>query len=348
MTSVRHLVVHENDLVIATFGRSFWILDDVTPLRQIDARVVASDVFLFAPATALRVRPGNDQGTPVPMDEPLFSNPPDGAALDYYLKETSPSPIQLEILDSTGNVVLQFASDDKLYKTNPNSMPLTMNWVRDPQPLLNEPGMHRFIWDLHYALTKGLQRSYFFSAGRWVVPGNYSVKLTANGKSTTQPLIIKMDPRSNDTADSLQRQFAVATQLGQTLGQVSIALQQAKDLRNQINERKKDAAGKSELLAALDDFNRKMEVSVELDTDNDFMIFGLALPDKSHESLPRAKTALTGLWSVEQRADVARGADIVTAANAWEASSKDSLARWKTVLERDFATLNSKMQKANL
>jgi photosystem II stability/assembly factor-like uncharacterized protein len=347
-TSVRDLVIHENDLVIATFGRSFWILDDVTPLRQIDSQLQSSDAWLFAPQTAYRVRPGYDQGTPVPMDEPLFANPPDGAVLDFYLKEKSSSPIQLEIFDSNGEPVRRFASDDKLFRTNPDSVPLTMNWVRDPQPLPNESGMHRFVWDLHYAPPEGVQRSYFFSAGPWAAPGNYSVKLTANGKSTSQPLTIKMDPRSNATADALQRQSAVATQLSQTLGQVSIALQRAKDLRNQINERKKDAAGKPELLAALDDFNRKMEAAVEFDTDNDFMLFGLALPGKSHESIPHAQSALTGLLIVEQSADVAPSTDIVTAANAWDASSKDSLARWKTVLEQDLAALNSKLQKANL
>ncbi len=346
-TSVRDLVIHENDLVIATFGRSFWILDDVTPLRQIDSQLESSDAWLFAPQTAFRVRPGYDQGTPVPMDEPLSANSPDGAVLDFYLQEKSPSPIQLEIFDSNGKLVRRFASDDKLFRTNPDSVPLTMNWVRDPQPLPNESGMHRFVWDLHYALPEGVRRSYFFSAGPWAIPGNYSVKLTANGKSTTQPLTIKMDPRSDATADALQHQFAVVAQLSQTLGQVSIALQQAKDLRNQVNERKKDAAGKSELVAALDNFNRKMEVAVEFDTDNDFMFFGLALPGKSHESLPHAQSALTGLLIVEQSADVVPSADVVTAASAWEVSSKDSLARWKTVLEQDFAALNSKLQKAN-
>src|SRR6266481_6424249 len=347
-TSVRDLVIHENDLVIATFGRSLWILDDVTPLRQIDWQLESSDAWLFAPQTAYRDRPGYDQGTPVPMDEPLSANPPDGAVLDFYLKEKSSSAIQLEVFDSAGKLVRRFASDDKLYKTDPHSVPLTMTWVRDPQPLANQSGMHRFVWDLHYALPEGARRSYFFSAGPWAIHGNYSVKLTANGKATTQPLIIKLDPRSNATADAVQHQFAVASQLSQTLAQVSIALQQAKDLRNQIDERKKDATGKPEIVAALDDFNRKMEVAVEFGTDNDFVLFGLALPGKSHESLPHAQSALTGLLIVEQSADVAPSADVVTAANAWDASSKDSLARWKTVLERDFAALNSKLQKANL
>jgi len=282
------------------------------------------------------------------MDEPLSANPPDGAFLDFYLKEKSSSPVQLEIFDPTGKLVRRFASDDKLFKTEPNSVPLTMNWVRDPQPLPSGLGMHRFIWDLHYALPEGVHRSYFFSAGPWVVPGTYSVKLTANGKTTTQPLIIRMDPRSNTTAGALQDQFTVAARLSQTLGQVSIALQQAKDLRNQIEERKKGAAAKPEMLSALGDFNQKMEVAVEFDANDDFMVFGLALPDKPRESLPRIQSALTGLLIVEQSADVAPASDVVTAANAWVASSKDALTRWKTVLGPDFAALNSQLQKANL
>ncbi len=347
-TSVRDLVIHENDLVIATFGRSFWILDNVTPLRQINPQLESSDAWLFAPQTAYRVRLGNDEGTPVPIDEPLSANPPDGAVLDFYLREKSPLPVQLEIFDSAGKLVLRFASDDKLFKTDPNSVPLTMNWVRDPQPLPNGPGMHRFIWDLRYALPEGVHRSYFFSAGPWVVPGAYSIKLTANGITTTQPLVIKMDPRSNATAEALQNQFALATELSQTLAKVSIAQQRAKDLRQQIEEHKKIAADKPKILAALDDFNRKMEVAVEFDANDDFMVFGLALPDKPHQSLPHAQSALTGLLIVEQSADVAPSSDVVTAANAWVASSNDALARWRTVLDQDFATLNAQLQKANL
>ena len=104
VTSVRDLVVHENDLVVATFGRAFWILDDMTPLRHVDRKVEASEAWLFAPETAYRVRPGWDQGTPVPTDEALAENPPDGAVLDYYLKEKSTSPVQLEIFDCRGEI----------------------------------------------------------------------------------------------------------------------------------------------------------------------------------------------------------------------------------------------------
>jgi len=348
MTSVRDLVVHENDLVIATFGRSFWILDDVTPLRQLHAQVASSDVWLFAPQTAIRLRPGYDQGTPVPADEALSDNPPDGAVLDYYLKEKSSTTVQLEIFDAAGKLVRRFASDDKLFKTDPNSIALTMNWVRDPQPLSGEPGMHRFIWDLHYALPDGVQRSYFVSAGPWAMPGNYTLKLTANGKSATQSLLIKMDPRSKAAPEALERQLALASQLSARLGEVSTALQDAKSLRRQITERKKDAARMEELLAALDGLNQKMEVAVEPDADSEFEIFGLALPDKVHEPLPRVQSALTGLLIIEQSADIAPTADLAATAEKWNAASNDSLARWKNVLSQDLAAVNSQLQRANL
>src|SRR2546427_491529 len=114
VTSVRDLVVHENDLVVATFGRSFWILDDMTPLRQLDARVAAADVWLFRPEAAIRMRASSDQGTPVPMDESLAANPPEGAVLDYFLKDKARSHIQLEIFDSEGKVARQFGLASKI------------------------------------------------------------------------------------------------------------------------------------------------------------------------------------------------------------------------------------------
>ncbi len=259
VTSVRDLVVHENDLAVATFGRSFWILDDVTPLRQMDAHVATAETWLFRPQTAIRMRPGSDQGTPVPMDEWLAANPPEGAALDYFLKDKPSTPIQMEIFDSEGKLVRRFASDDVLHKTNPNDVPLQMEWVRDPKPLLAEAGMHRFVWDLRYALPKGVRTTYWGPAGPLAVPGNYTVKLTANGKSSTQPLTIKLDPRVKTPQDALVRQFGLASTLAARLGEVSMALQQVGELRKQVDERKKEASGNTELLTALQGLEKKME-----------------------------------------------------------------------------------------
>ncbi len=348
VTSVRDLVVHQDDLVIATFGRSFWILDDVTPLRQLNSNPASSDAWLFAPQTAIRVRPGYDQGTPVPTDEALSDNPPDGAVLDYFLKEKSATPVQLEIFDAAGKLVRRFASDDPLHKTNPNSVALTMNWVRDPLALLNEPGLHRFVWDLHYARPENASPLYFFPSGPLALPANYTVKFTANGKSTTKPLTIKMDPRSNATSDALQRQFALAAKLSAKLADVSAAWQQSIDLRQAIVDRKKTAAGQPELLAALDALNQKLEVAVEPDADDDIEVFGLALPGKDRIPMPRVAASLTGLLIIEQSADVAPSADVITAAEKWDAASNDSLSRWKNVLSQDLAAVNSQLQRANL
>jgi photosystem II stability/assembly factor-like uncharacterized protein len=349
VTSVRDLVVHENDLVVATFGRAFWILDDMTPLRVVDQQAAASDVWLFAPETAYRVRPGWDQGTPVPTDEALADNPPDGAVLDYYLKEKSASPIQLEIFDAEGRLVRRFASDDKLTPTKPESVAFTMNWVHEPEPLPNEAGAHRFVWDLHYALPDGVHRSYYLEAGPLVVPGEYTVKLTANGKSSTQPLIVKMDPRAKATPEALQSQFALASQLSERMGEVSAALRQATDLQKQIEERKKDAAGEKEVVTALDELSQKTESVHGGDGGDDyFMLFGLALPENEREPLPRVELALTGLLVVAESADVAPTSDLKKASEAWDAASTQALARWKNVVGKDLVGVNSRLEKAKL
>jgi len=348
VTSVRDMVVHESDLVIATFGRSFWILDDVTPLRQMDAHAAAADAWLFRPEAAIRMRPGSDQGTPVPMDEFLAANPPEGAMLDYYLKQKASAPIQLEIFDAEGKLVRRFASDDLLHKTNPNDVPIQMEWVRDPKPLLADAGMHRFIWDLRYALPKGVRRSFWGPTGPLAVPGNYTVKLTANGKSSTQPLVIKLDPRVKTQPDALTRQFSLASKLAARLGEVSIALQQIGDLRKQIDARKKDANGKSELLAALQELEKKVEAAVEPDSDADFGLFGQALPSKEHETLPQVQGALTRLLIIVDSSELGPAIDAATASVGWEGAVQETLARWAAFQKEDLANVNALLEKAKL
>jgi photosystem II stability/assembly factor-like uncharacterized protein len=348
VTSVRDLVVHENDLVVATFGRSFWILDDVTPLRQMDTHVAAADTWLFRPQTAIRMRPTSDQGTPVPMDESLSPNPPEGAVLDYFLKDKPSAPIQLEIFDSEGKLVRRFASDDVLHKTNPNDVPIQVEWIRDLKPLLAEAGMHRFVWDLHYALPKGVRTSYWGPAGPSAVPGNYTVKLTANGKSSTQPLTIKLDPRVKTSQDVLARQFGLASKLAARLGEVSLALQQVGDLRKQIDARKKEAGGKAELLTRLEELEKKVESAVEPDSDADFMLFGLAAPDAEHEPLPKVVSALTGLLIIVDSSDVGPAADAAAASVRWDEAAQETLARWATLQKDDLTSVNGLLEKAKV
>ena len=348
VTSVRDLVVHEDDLVIATFGRSFWVLDDVTPLRQMDAHVSMADGWLFRPGTAYRVRPGNDQGTPVPDDEPLAENPPNGALLDYYLKEKAVGPIQLEIFDSEGRLVRRFASDDEVRKVNPNELPFPASWVHAPQTLSAEAGMHRFAWDLRYPLAKGVRASSWRPSGPLSVPGNYTVKLTAHGKSSTQPLTIKIDPRVKTPQEGLVRQFELASKLSARQGEVSVALQQAAELRKQIDARKKEAGEKADVAKALEELNQKLEGMVQADSNAGFGLFELAVPGKEQEALPKVAAALADLIIIVESADAAPTTDASTASEKWDKAAEETLARWTAFQKQDLVNANELLQKANL
>jgi len=196
--SMRDLVIHGVDLLVATHGRGFWVLDDITALRQINDDVAKAEAFLFRPADAMNIAPGSDYGTPKPRDEPLADNPPNGAIIDYYLKTATPGPVVLEILDAAGETIRRYSSEDRSPPVNPDTLNIPAFWRRTPEPLPARAGMHRWVWDLRPQPTGGAGRG--GGPGRSVedrvLPGIYSVKLTANGKSYTQPLMVKMDPRS--------------------------------------------------------------------------------------------------------------------------------------------------------
>lgn len=349
VTSVRDLVVHQDDVVVATFGRSFWILDDITPLRQMNEKVAASDSWLFRPEMAYRVRGGSDQGTPVSADEPLFDNPPDGAVLDYYLKEKARSPIQLEVFDSSGKLVRRFASDDKLQKTSPDSVQYTENWIDQPVALSAEAGMHRFVWDLRTELPKGVTRNWMLHGGPFVVPGEYTVKLTVNGKSETQPLTVKLDPRVKATPEELAQQYEIASKVTASAGEVAVALEQESDLRKQIAARKKEAAGKADLLKSLEELERKIEAAEEeTDSDAEYGLFGLSLPDKDHEPLRRVSSELTRLLVIVESADAVPTADATAATEKWNAEAGTALERWKVLSKQDCEPVNALLEKEKL
>ena len=332
-TSIRDLVIHGDDLVVATFGRAFWILDDLTPLRQMGAAVAGSDVWLFRPATALRVRPGSDQGTPVPHDEPQAENPPTGAVIDYYLKEKARAAVRLEIYDQDGKLVRRFSSDEQLRKTNPDEVPLAAEWIRDPAPLSGDAGAHRFVWDLHYPLPRGIRSSFRAPAGPWVVPGKYSVTLTANGKSASQPLVVTMDPHVKTPREELVREFEAASRITASLGDVSAARQQAEDLHKQIAERAKKSSTNAELAASLRELDGKLSELIGAEGPEEFGVFGLHLPDAKATTLHKLATALTDLLFIVDSVDGAPTADASIAIDKWQAATADALARWHSLSE---------------
>src|SRR5664280_1419173 len=221
-TSVRDLTIKDNDLAVGTHGRGFWILDDITPLRQLDNNVVASNAFLFAPELAYRVRWDANTDTPLPPDEPAGQNPPDGAIFNYYLKSAAVGPVMLEILDSAGTVVRRYSSTDPVPPTDPE-LPIPAYWLRPPQSLSSAAGLHRFVWDMHYVPVPGMKPEYPIAAvpwntvpaptSPWVMPGKYGVVLTIDGQRYTQPLTIAMDPRVKTSIADLQKQFELSKQV---------------------------------------------------------------------------------------------------------------------------------------
>jgi len=213
-TSIRDLVVHGDDLVIATHGRSFWILDDITPLRQAAVRKSSNMAFLYRPQTAVRIDNDGFPGTPLPPEEPTAENPPNGAILDYYLPVESPT-VAMRIYDAHQKLVQQINSADK-HETNHAALPIAERWFPKPEHLETSPGMHRFVWNLAWG-TSGVPESDEpddgegdIPRGPRAAPGSYSLELVADGKVLPrQPLLVVKDPRSPATQAEFDENFAI-------------------------------------------------------------------------------------------------------------------------------------------
>ena len=211
-TSIRDLVIKDDDIVVGTHGRSFWILDNITSLRQLNNSTAKQPTILFKPQNTFRVRWSMYPDTPVPQEEATGQNPPDGAMIDYYLVDKA-SDISLEILDAKGKLVRKYSSSDTLYKIPNVNIP--HYWIRPQQLLSAEAGSHRFLWDMHY-MPLNVPPSYPISAiylntapdqtSPWVMPGIYTARLTVNGKSPTQIFEVKMDPRVKTSKKNMQLQ----------------------------------------------------------------------------------------------------------------------------------------------
>jgi hypothetical protein len=244
-TSMRDLWIHEDDLIVGTHGRSIWILDDISVLRQL-GNAVPREVVLVRPAPAYRVAQSTWTDTPIPPDEPLGTNPPAGAALDYFLPQDARGAAELEILDAKGNLVRRFSSTDALRPTAEELARelIPAYWLAQPVALPATHGLHRWIWDLHYPDPQTTERGYPISAlphsttqepkGPTVLPGTYIVRLTVDRRSAEAPLIVKPDPREKAPASALEQQFELATQLCGLLSDSSRAVLTARSEHSQL------------------------------------------------------------------------------------------------------------------
>jgi photosystem II stability/assembly factor-like uncharacterized protein len=237
VVSMRDLVIHDNDLVLATHGRSDWILDDITPLRQLSAAERARRAYLYVPEVAYQIPRNTYTDTQLPPEFPAGQNPPSGAIIDYYLNSPASGPVTLEIFNASGALVRRYASTDKPTPVNPVALNFPTYWLRAPRVLSAKAGMHRFVWSLHYPKPRVLHPTAPISVilhdtpmgppGPAALPGRYTVTLTVEGRSYTRSLTVRMDPRVNTPLTGLTQQFELAVELDHDMNRVYAALQHA-------------------------------------------------------------------------------------------------------------------------
>jgi hypothetical protein len=204
--SMRDIVFNGPDIVLATHGRAFWILDDASPLRQLNAAVTSSSAHLFKPALTYRWQPSSDEGTPIPPDEPTAENPSAGASIYYYIGYAN-TPVQLQVLDASGRVLRQWSSSDAPVIVNPKTLNIPAFWIKPQLPPSSDPGLHRYVWDLHYSTPGATRRR---GGGPLAPPGRYTVRLNVNGASYVQPLTLAHNPLYPATNADLRAQYQLA------------------------------------------------------------------------------------------------------------------------------------------
>jgi photosystem II stability/assembly factor-like uncharacterized protein len=349
VVTVTDLEVHGNDLVASTFGRALWILDDVTPIREMSEKVTGANAYLIPPASALRVRWDNYQDTPYPPETPAGQNPPDGAIFDYYLKSSPSGEVILTIYDEQGKPVRAFSSDAKAPDLPLPNVP--SYWFGVVEKLSKSAGLHRFVWDLRYAPPKPLPYSFGGNLleyteytladhaipgntpreqpqGALAVPGNYTVVLSVGGQVLRQNLTIELDPRIHVPTADLQAQLDLEQQIARGMAASYLAFEQVGALRKTLSERKKELP---DAVAALE---KKID-SVDKGT-------------HTAPGLGPVNRDLTRLATSVQSADV-RPAETALAAVGEKCKALDAaLAKWRELNAQDVVAFNATLQGAKL
>jgi photosystem II stability/assembly factor-like uncharacterized protein len=348
-TSMRDLWIHDDDLIVATHGRGFWILDDIAPLREVSTEQ-ASSVYLFKPATAYRVQRDTNSDTPLPPDEPTAANPPDGAVLDYYLPSTA-SKVTLEILDAKAQVIRRFSNTDRPDVTEEELQKqlIPLYWIRPQQHLSTDAGMHRWVWHLHATPPTSTRHEYPIAAvphdtprlpqGPTVLPGTYTVRLTVDGKSSTAPLAVKMDPRVKTSAAGLQKKFETETRLAALVNDTSRAMLEAGSIREQIEKLNPEtAAGSKE---AIETVKKKLE-ALQGEAGGPFA------PPAPEVTLSRASGEAGTLYQQVWQANSEPTAAQLTAAASAERDASEVMKRWKEFESTEMYALNGSLRQAHV
>ena len=330
--SVRDLQIHGDDLVAATHGRGFYVLDDITPLRQIDAQVAKAPATLYTPETAVRVR--WDMNPPTPWRMPALPNPPPGAVIDYYLANNANGPVTLDIYDAHGKRVRHFSSAAPQKPLDPEKLDVPDWWPRPPMNLSTDAGMHRFVWDMHYPPLPGamqrlddnqavIHNTPLAPSSPWIMPGNYTIKLTVDGRSYTQPLAVRMDPRVTTPLAALQQQFNLSMRAYHESIAAGEALRQIHQLQQQITTQEKQHAASEPLEA----YSKQLEALTGPPLSPFAFFFGYRGPP----NLVSVGLSLQMLMDRMQSADLAPTAADITALSKTSSELQTLMARWSTL-----------------
>ena len=349
-TSMRDLWIHENDLIVATHGRSFWILDDITPLRQIAENVVRADAYLFKPEPAYCVRRDTNSDTPLPPDEPAAKNPSHGAILNYYLSKAASGPVTIEILDAHDKLVRRYSSDDKpeVSQEELKKQLIPLYWVRPWKTLSADPGMHRWVWDLHYPSPTSTDHEYPIAAiagdtpreplGPHAVPGKYTVRLTVNGRSYSAPLTVQMDPRVKTPLAGLEQQWAVETRLASLMTRSSQAVIEGRSMREQTHALDGKATGAA--AETLKIFEHKLAAIMQGDNG--------AGPGAPQPTLNRVNGTASTLYADATRSDAAPTKSLLDATSTAEQDAATVLKNYSELKTKDLPALNQALRGAGL
>jgi photosystem II stability/assembly factor-like uncharacterized protein len=349
-TSMRDLLIKDNDLIVATHGRSFWILDDISPLRQIPDIKSDSGSVLFKPGSAYRVRRSNYTDTPLPPDEPAGENPPDGAVIDYALPQGTSGPVTLEILDASGKVVRKYGSNDAPESTTEelSKQLIPLYWLRMPKTLPGTPGLHRWVWDLRYTTPTATNYSYPISAvphdtprtpqGPLALPGTYTVRLTAAGKTLTAPLTIKIDPRVHASPADLQSLFAAQIKLAAMVTKSASASLEVHSAQEQLATLSKSAP--PEIKDAIESLDKELAA----------LLSGKARATggEAEPGLDDVAGESAALYEQVGMADAAPTAAQLKAADHAGVESAEALERWEKSRTTSVPALNRKLEGAHL
>ncbi|MGH9475316.1 MAG: VPS10 domain-containing protein [Terriglobales bacterium] len=360
-TSIRDLAIHDDDLVVATHGRAFWVLDDITPLRQIaasnahasGAATISRTVELFAPETAIRVRANVNQDTPLPRSTPTGENPPAGAILDYYLPAAATGPVTLSILDHQGHTLRSYSSTDAVPLSPPSPPQLAGSWESPPRALPAGAGMHSWVWDLRYPPPKALGRkdnysigatpgaSFRLPQGPLVLPGSYTVRLTVDGRSFTRPLTVQQDPRVHVPQSALAAQFDLEMKIRADLAASMDGYRSIERLRAQLHALQPKLAGQPEALAALKSLDSAAASAAGGASD----LFGSGAAGSGVALINGTLGALT--TSLDS-ADAAPTDSDTAVYDEAHSQLTAQLAQWRQTRAADLARLNPLLQAAGL